>query len=373
MKPRGSGRQRRWRLNTVLVAVSLCGALLATELAVRFLAPQPTGLSHQDRYGLVMHYPGITRYLPQYGHSVTFNRAWMRDREHQTAKPAGTFRILLLGDSFMEAFQVPFEASFASLLESRLSQATGATVEVINAGVSGWGTDDQLRYLVQYGIDYEPDLVVVAMTLHNDISDNLRRQWHTLEGDSLVSRDVAQMPYWQYKKAELKAFLSTRFQLYQLWRRVSHRGEIRQVRSALDSHIVQLFREPPPEGIASGFRLTELLLAEIKSTAQGVGAPTALFLLPLKVQLSDSIYAAFVQSAGATEAEMPAARPQRVMVAIADSLQIPVIDLLPAFVEWTATSDTTLYMVQDGHWNEAGHRLAAAIVAQGLIDAGLVP
>ena len=51
-------------------------------------------------------------------------------------------------------------------------------IEVINAGVSGWGTDDELRYLTEYGLKYQPDLVVVAMTLHNDISDNLRQDWH---------------------------------------------------------------------------------------------------------------------------------------------------------------------------------------------------
>ena len=112
-----------WARNGILVLGALGAALMLAEVAVRLLAPQPTGLSHQDRYGLAQHYPGITRYLPQYGHEVTFNSAGMRDREHVADKPAGVFRVLLLGDSFMEALQVPFEASLASLLEKSLAEA----------------------------------------------------------------------------------------------------------------------------------------------------------------------------------------------------------------------------------------------------------
>jgi hypothetical protein len=53
-----------------------------------------------------------------------------------------------------------------------------------------------------------------------------------------------------------------------------------------------------------------------------------------------------------------------------DSLGIPAIDLLPGFRRWTADSSAPLYLEWDGHWNEAGHRLATEVTAQGLIDAG---
>ena len=132
-------RGRAWLINGLLAGSAVALTLLACEVGVRMFYPQPTALSHQDRYGLAMHWPGITRYLPQYGHDVSFNSAGMRDREHAVGKEAGVFRILVLGDSFMEAFQVPFEASLPSLLEQALGQRTGKRVEVVNAGVSGWG------------------------------------------------------------------------------------------------------------------------------------------------------------------------------------------------------------------------------------------
>ena len=44
--------------------------------------------------------------------------------------------------------------------------------------VAGARPHDELRYLTQYGLQWRPDLVHVVMTLHNDISDNLRQTWH---------------------------------------------------------------------------------------------------------------------------------------------------------------------------------------------------
>lgn len=360
------GRKSWWKVG-LLVAASIVTSLAIAEGAVRLLAPQPTGLSHQDRYGLALHYPGITRYLPQYGHSVSFNSGGMRDREHALDKRTEVFRILLLGDSFMEALQVPFEAALPSLLETDLAKRTGRKVEVINAGVSGWGTDDELRYLTEYGLRYSPDLVVVAMTLHNDISDNLREHWHTVRGGRLVDQPRAPIPFLDYKIVELKAFIATRLQLYQLWRRARHRGEIVQTRRQLDSHVVQLFREPAPERITYGYELTGLLLEKMKEVTAAAGGQLAVVLLPLRVQLTDSSFAEFVRAAGSTEDGMPPARPQRIMTSIADGLSIPVIDLLPAFREWSVDSAAPLYLEWDGHWNGAGHRLATESVVEGLV------
>jgi hypothetical protein len=356
----------------LLFTASMVAALALAEIVVRLLAPQPTGLSHQDRYGLAMHWPGITRYLPQYGHDVSFNSAGMRDREHSVQKPPGVFRVLLLGDSFMEALQVPFDSSFPALLERGLAQQAGKRVEVVSAGVSGWGTDDELRYLTQYGLQYRPDLVLVAMTLHNDISDNLRQDWHTLRGGVLVDQAVRPMSPLRYKIVQLKALLATHLELYQLWRRVRHGTEIRQAGSQLQAHVVQLFRDPTPPAIAQGFALTGQLLAAIRDTTSGVHGRLAIVMLPIVYQLSDSMFAGFVKASGVPVQDMQSGKPQQVTTRIADSLGIESIDLLPAFRNWVADSTAPLYLTWDGHWNAAGHHLAAEVVVRRLVEDGFV-
>jgi hypothetical protein len=361
-------------LNLTLLGVALVVTILLMEGAVRLFMPQPTGISKQDPYGLTMHWPGMTRYLPQFGHDVSFNSAGLRDREHAVAKEPGVFRILLLGDSFMEALQVPFDSSTPSLLERELTRRAGRPVEVINAGTSGWGTDDELRYVEHYGLPYKPDMLLVAMTLHNDISDNLRREWHTLEGDSLVTRPVQRIGFPAYQVAEIKGFLATRFQLYQLWRRVRHGGEIRQIATQLDSHVTQLFQNPSPERIALGVKVTAAMLRQMQQVAREHGASVGIVLLPIAHQLSDTTFALFRRQARDTTVPMDLERPQLLVKAIADSLGIPVIDLLPGFRQWvTQHPDSSLYLKWDGHWNATGHRLAVDLTTPGLLTSGLVP
>lgn len=364
-------RRRTWLTNGLIAIAAVLLTLGLAELGVRLFYPQPTGLSHQDRFGLAMHWPRMTRFLPQYGHDVSFNSAGMRDREHAKQKEAGVFRILVLGDSFMEALQVPFEASLPSQLERALQERTGKRVEVVNAGVSGWGTDDELRYLKQYGRAWRPDLVLVAMTLHNDISDNLRMAWHTVQHDSLVERPRAPMSFLRYKIVELKAFVATRLQLYQLWSRVRHGSEIRRYTRGLNSHVVQLFQQPAPLSIAWGLTLTALELKGIQAVAAADGGRAAVVLLPLRWQLSDERFAELVASADTT-VRMELDKPQRAISEIARRLEIPVIDLLPVFRQWTSAGGASLYHESDGHWNEAGHRLATDAVARGLVEAGVM-
>jgi len=107
-----------------------------------------------------------------YDRTLTINSRGLRDREYPLAKPEGVFRILVLGDSFTWGYGVSDEEVFTERLEKALATA-GRSVEVLNAGVSGWGTDQELLYLEREGLQSSPDLVVLAFFLYND-PDNIR-------------------------------------------------------------------------------------------------------------------------------------------------------------------------------------------------------
>ena len=92
---------------------------------------------------------------------TTINSHGLRDLERAYEKPPGTRRVLLLGDSVTEATQVPLGNTFATLLESDL-RARGEPVEVINAGVAGFGTDNELAFFRAEGVRHEPDIVVLV-------------------------------------------------------------------------------------------------------------------------------------------------------------------------------------------------------------------
>ena len=122
--------------------------------------------------------PGMEGWYRKEGAAfVRINSEGLRDREHSKAKPAGVLRVAVVGDSYAEAFQVEQEKAFWSVLEKRLALCpalAGRQVEVINFGVSGYGTAQELLTLREKVWDYSPDVVLLAVTTNNDVSDNLR-------------------------------------------------------------------------------------------------------------------------------------------------------------------------------------------------------
>ena len=95
---------------------------------------------------------------------LTINSKGLRDREYEWDKPAGKRRVLVLGDSFTWGYGVADDEIFTEVLEAKLAPGW----QVINTGVSGWGTDQEYLYLVEEGFDYHPDLVVLAFYTFND-------------------------------------------------------------------------------------------------------------------------------------------------------------------------------------------------------------
>lgn len=96
---------------------------------------------------------------------VTHNSRGLRGSEHEYARVPGKYRILVLGDSFAWGFGVRDNEVFSQVLES-----LSPDVEVINMGVSGYGTDQELLLYTEEGYKYQPDLVILAF-FSNDLDE----------------------------------------------------------------------------------------------------------------------------------------------------------------------------------------------------------
>jgi hypothetical protein len=363
---------KRLFVNTLLVFASITFSVIIGELLLRAFYPQDLGLWSMTREGMTIHLPNLKRYLPKFKQTIQINSYGMRDREHTLEKIKGSFRILLLGDSFMEAYQVSLENSFPRLLEGILNSSFDRPIEVVNASVSGWGTDDELLYLMRYGLQFNPDLILIAMTLHNDISDNLRQEYHVYSKHELYEKSEHEIPFAKFLELEIKTFLATRSHLYQLFLRYWRSNLVQASARILDQHLVDLVRVPQGERIIQGWDMTSRLLAKTKVIGKTIGASTALFLLPLRIQTSDDTFNAFLARHGLENSQVVLAQPQTVMESIGLQEGIEVIDLLPKFRELSGTLGKPLYVEGDGHWNEYGHSLAAKIVAKELLRRKLI-
>ena len=102
---------------------------------------------------------------------VHTNSLGFHDREWPQEKPPGVFRILILGDSFVEALQVPQEKSFHKRLQARLRHE-GRNVEVIAMSRSGTGPATATVFYKTLGKRFSPDLVLWAHCDVNDLTDS---------------------------------------------------------------------------------------------------------------------------------------------------------------------------------------------------------
>ena len=91
------------------------------------------------------------------------NSFGMQNDETTIAKPAGTYRIAVFGDSYVEALQVPRQANYLNEVGETLSKRLGRPVEVLNFGVSNYSVaQDYLRYQT-LAKQFKPDMVFVPL------------------------------------------------------------------------------------------------------------------------------------------------------------------------------------------------------------------
>ncbi len=176
-----------------IVFVSLLVGLFIAEISLRVAGySYPLFYETDADCGYALR-PGVEGWYRKEGAAyVRINSAGLRDREHPKAKPPGTFRIAVIGDSYAEALQVPVEDTFWAVMEQRLrgcQKFAGKNIEVINFGVSGYGTAQELITLRRRVWDYSPDMVLVAVTTNNDITDNSRALKKTSEIPYFIHRD----------------------------------------------------------------------------------------------------------------------------------------------------------------------------------------
>ena len=114
------------------------------------------------------------------------------DREFARAKPAGTLRIVSLGDSFTIGYEADVRETFSAVLEREL-RAAGRPVEVLNAGVSGYSNAEECLYLERELFNYQPDVVLVSF-FSNDLVDNVRTGLFRFEGEQLVPWNERYVP-----------------------------------------------------------------------------------------------------------------------------------------------------------------------------------
>lgn len=106
--------------------------------------------------------------IPSY--HVETNSKGLREESFSAQKPEGVKRILFLGDSFTFGWGVNSSDRFSDIVEKKLNNGSSKRHQSINAGIPGYGMEDNLILFRERGINYNPDIVIVSFSSQDVLS-----------------------------------------------------------------------------------------------------------------------------------------------------------------------------------------------------------
>lgn len=407
------GKWKRLIFRLILLSVSLAVSLVAFEIALRL-----TGMDDEP----AVYRPHLVQSMTtsEYAFTAKINSLGLRDVEYAVAKPPGTFRILVLGDSFIFGQGVELHETCCKVLEQELNSGQQPPrYEVINLGKISHGPETYLRILGSLGRTLKPDLVLIAFTVGNDINDvryctsmravAAQRSWlkslahgalpksymfflrryyalrqrqplkneigkripsgapNPLNEELLIARAGAEGISPETMKARIAAVAP------ELWRDAL---ELRVNPFLLRDALIrpQVVRETlllESDEMKKAWEATKGILREIFEAAQAIPSRVAVVAIPASQQVSRS-YWAYREMLGyeLDERLLSEARIQDALRAFCNECAVPLMDPLPTFRK---SSSARLYYPKDEHWTAEGHRLAASEMRTFLTSQKLIP
>jgi len=387
------GRGRELIAGVVLVLIGAIFALGALELSVRILRLEPDRFWESDPLLGLRHIAGKSGWWTQEDREfvvpIQINSHGWRDVDRPVEKPAGTRRILVLGDSFAEALQVPLEQSFTRQLEADVNEVEKTPVEVLNTGISGFGTAGEYLLLKRDGVKYDPDVVLLAFFPGNDVMNNspvLEKTLIPVYGDDLrlarvLSRTGPSQPpgFFRSLLARSKAYQYARRRLVtghpDLARRLGlgHSADNAPGSDGAGAAIPPgyLVFSTPDADWQAAWGHTERLIDAVQAETRAMGAKLAVAVVSTREEVYPEWWEEAVQAHPAMkERTWDVDAPRKRIVQICQARGIPVMELTPIF---RARHDgEPLHFHRDGHWTPAGHRIAAESIANFLVKEGLL-
>ena|GEM_PF-2809599 len=364
----------KWRNRWLTILTILTGCMIGCilmESTVRlfhlysfdtFIAPHP-------HYG-VMNIPGVSGWYVrgEVRQFVSINNLGLRDSEYRHEGSSHKKTVLLLGDSFIAGFQVPLSKTCQAVAESILAHAHNEPIEIIPGACNGWGTKNQLEYLMREGFAFEPDMIVLALYPDNDLMDNLvpdpvsvpwpppKRQHFRLLTPSFIRAKLGTNLF-------VRSFLRKNDRIFRAIHPTLHRAE-----KAIARGLLHIYSETPTPMQTRMWNTLSLYLRMLRNSVEDHGAKFAVMVIPGTLAFNPpAVEELCDEHPLLRDSRLDPIHPRNIL---ADSLRISnirFIDILPVFRRYgTKTSD--LFFPAEGHWNETGNRIAGEYLARLIAD-----
>lgn len=366
-------RRGKWRELAINLGLSLGSIvvflLLCEFLVFRFvwLASDMPANAFVD--GLVRYAPnqqGVWRLRDEIAAPYRINaQGWNSGiGDYRVERQPGTARIAIVGDSYVEALQVPYDQSAGEVLAATLGNAA-RPVEVYRFGISGAPMSQYLSMVEREVLRYRPDWIVVQL-VHNDFDESYRfvpgrytSSFMKLRlEDGKVTGELQPRPWAPGPTEWLRRTATARFFLYR-W----------QVRPQLLADLV-LGRAQA----ASRYRANVEIDAVLADAAANEAATDYVF--SRLDALTRAAHAHLLLAIDGDRQAIESGEASRALLLnqlaqrVAQSHDIPFVDLQPVFAANWQAEHRRFGFDADNHWNEHAHQVAAAAIAIGMRNAG---
>ena len=328
---------------------------------------------------------------PEYTVEVVINSRGLRDRERDYEALPGTFRVLALGDSFIEAYSVPLEATATSVLEGLLA-ARGCPAEVINGGTAAYSTDQEYLFYRTEGVRYSPS-VVVLFFYFNDVLFNGRDSYFgspkplfgVSNGDLTEPQTIPQPPPPPPRKATtapaapatpegsaLLSWLQDRLETGApgSYNALSRFGLWAPLRSLEPPTQLKVYKRRLPDEIEKGWVQTDAILGGLARDVRAKGARLMIAYIPSRMEVNDRDWELNRIRYTMDDDRWDRGLVQKRLREMSEKRGIPVLDLTPALRQAERGVFGGPYYNRDGHWNSLGNEIAAREVDRFLTERG---
>ncbi len=373
--------------NLALSAVAIIVALVMAEGILRLLQHDQRRVNHRDFYERDPSLgwkkkAGAKRIIKtsEFTSMETVNSKGLRGKEYTYEKPQGSYRILILGDSFAEGYTVSDQDLFSEHLKTMLNNLNnGIHYEVINAGTVGYATDQELLFFETEGKKYSPDLVLLLF-YENDVLENISitemyskyKPLFKLVEDQLIlqqmpTEDSGPTPKTQ-DQPKTKSFFKfhlNRSLLFLLAKEQLVRLGILNTEKEVEESDKRYFQilalNDTPE-LEYAWTLTTRLLQRLKDSVIANNSQLVIFYIPSVYALDEQVWLETSRKFGLESGKWDLMKPEIRLGRICDSLNIPFKSLGESIRSRSAELQhrpSFFYHIGDGHWNKEGHRHVA--------------
>jgi len=288
---------------------------------------------------------------------------WNANREYSEQRN-NKKRIAVIGDSFVEAFQVDISRSFAEIIENELKKNVGGNVEVYRFGMSGIPLSQYL-YMMRYVKEkYKPDIYIVNIAANDFLDsvygyDNPNRtflqfmfkdsRWIEMKPDPNIQLGVHDPKRRFLKRSAIARYFAYNLQLYSRLNALYYKLKGIDVNKAYEMNI-------KVDCAIANHGMIQSLCNYIFLQCKSLLFPDAKLLLIIPSNIG-VIY----------EGKNPKTEKVYALIKIAEDaageLSIPFLDLNEAFILDYKNNRQPFDFKCDGHWNERGHLIVGKAIA----------